>query len=79
MLLIIGIPAYQVFVKGDTRSGAGVAAGALGEGLASGDGLAGQSDKIDLNEPSAPSLASNGGEPTGPPPEVPSEGPITAL
>lgn len=80
VLLLVCIPAYQIFVKGDTRSGS---SGALGEGLTSGDGLADQSDKIDLNEPGAPPPAlaggGNGGEPGGPPPEIPSEGPITAL
>lgn len=83
VLLLICIPAYQIFVKGDTRSGSSAVTGALGEGLTSGDGLADQSDKIDLNEPSAPppALAGGGkaGEPGGPPPEIPSEGPITAL
>ena len=77
VLLLIGIPAYQVFAKGDTRSGAGVATGALGEGLTSGDGLADQSDKIDLYEPSAPPVASHGGEPTGPPPEATSNSRIS--
>ena len=51
VLLIIGVPAYQVFIKGDTQE---VAKGELEEGLASGDGLAGQSDNVDLNEPTAP-------------------------
>ena len=78
--LLIGIPAYQVFIKGDTRSGPSEG-GALSEGLASGDGLAGQSDKIDLNEPAAVEDGGGGGgeEPSGPPPTVPSDGPITAL
>lgn len=51
LALLIGIPAYQVFIKGDAQK---VATGELGEGLASGDGLAGQSDNVDLNEPNEP-------------------------
>eukprot|EP01043_Picozoa_sp_COSAG02_P010727 COSAG02_NODE_384_length_23406_cov_9.459733_1_plen_85_part_10 len=37
VLMLICIPAYQVFIKGDSRSGTSVATGALGEGLTSGE------------------------------------------
>ena len=77
VLLLICVPAYEVFIKGDTQE---VATGGLEEGLASGDGLASLSDKVDLNEPTAPPpVLVDGGEPGGPPPTAPSDGPITML